>query len=104
MTVEGVLLEQNPDWFKYMLGVMKLEGWREYWLSVFFLPNFWHTFRVTASDRAVADNWSELSARRELRRSGKAAPVHRVKSSECETCPYLAEEPCASEVPRLGGG
>lgn len=122
-TVEQVIIENNPSWFQYMLAVMHFTGKGEYYLTVGWISGAdLETFKVTASEDAVYDNWERLKYYRNLKRDSINSFVEEVHKTgfelkelgddgvfipdtstrlgdfECRNCPFLMQEPCRSEI------
>jgi hypothetical protein len=104
-SIEEKLFRVNPSWFSYILKVMYITGIREYYLTMAWIAGAdMETFKITATDNEVEDEW-ELGKllRSERRRHVKEGTLPSVSTrafpAECENCPYLTTEPCASEVP-----
>jgi len=69
LSVESVLLRDNPRWWQHMMAVMHYTGRREHWLIVDYgFGGGMETFHIQISDEAVEKNWEQLTLRREERR------------------------------------
>tara|TARA_R100000315_G_scaffold11138_1_gene3511 strand:- start:8230 stop:9132 length:903 start_codon:yes stop_codon:yes gene_type:complete len=119
-SVEEVIFDNNPAWFKYMLAAMYMCRTNEYYLSVaWVIPGEFETFKISVTDQAIQSNWKYLSDRRKLRRDKLSTWIEeitptgfRIKEKaelpevstrsgewECRNCEFFAREPCISEVP-----
>ncbi len=107
LSVEDVLAS-NPatqNWWKYIMGVMYLEGSNEYYLGVaWIIPAEFEVFHVQVTREKRNENWADLTERRMLRRgcldSGTLPGCEtRTFQRQCDFCPYLGQEPCATDVP-----
>ena len=119
-SVEEVIFNNNPAWFKYMLAAMYMASTDEYYLSVaWIIPGEFEAFKVSVTDEAIQSNWEYLSERRTARReklstwieiktptgfvlrdSGELPSVStRSGEWECRNCEFFAREPCISDVP-----
>ena len=107
LSVEDVLLRDNESWWRYILGVMKLENRTSYHLEhMWIISAEMEGFTVEASEARINDNWQWLTERRSLRRhdelnGGLPGVDTRRGAWECENCSYLTRLPCSVDVPRI---
>jgi hypothetical protein len=109
LSIEGVIAKKFPQWLEYMLGVMHLQGEASYTLSISYIgQGELECFKIEATEEAIARNWRRLSLRRDGRRDdmqkGNLPGMEDrlefgTDRTECDYCPFLAREPCATEVP-----
>ena len=128
-SIEKILVDSNPSWFKYMLAVMHLTGERTYYLTVGWISGAdLETFKVTATDGAVEDEWIRLEYWRGIKREsiksftldpevvdgiiqlnnsslikeqGKLPDFStRLGAWECKNCSFNVMEPCVSDIAR----
>ena len=89
LSVEDVLMRDRQAWVRYMLAVMYLEKKTAYSLLPFWIiPGECETFKVTAGEKAITDNWTRVWAKiREVRdhESAGTFPKHEGEYI-CATC------------------